>query len=123
MTPTLVLHSKGCFTEKRELTLKDMQRDETLQYLRVMLKEIERARDLMANGGQNIPAIQALLRARHLGKQSIAALLGDCLRTTAAQADRASLSRLIELIGFAQQSLCPGCQSEVGKRWKEANDV
>ena len=103
-------------------TMKNKQRSETLQHLHAMLAETVQAHDLTADG-RAIPAIQALLRARHLGKQSIAALLGDCLKTTTEQTDEMSIPRLMELIGFAQQALCPACRSEVGKRWKEAEDV
>lgn len=99
-----------------------MQRDQALQHLHAMLAETARARDLTADG-RAIPAMRALLRAKRLGKQSIAGLLARCLRAATEQADDASLSRLVELIGFAQQALCPGCRSEVGKRWKEAEDV
>lgn len=99
-----------------------MHRDETLQHLHAMLAETARARDLTADG-QAIPAMRALLRAKRMGKRSIAALLGDCLKAVTGQADEASLARLAELIGFAQQALCPGCRSEVGKKWKEAEDV
>ena len=112
----------GRHKPERELTTKEMQRDETLQHLNAMLEEIVQARGLTATG-QAISALQALLRARRLGRQAIAVLLGDCLSTTATQADPASLSRLVELIGFAQQALCPGCRIEAGKRWKEANNV
>jgi hypothetical protein len=82
-----------------------------------MLEETAQARHL-ASTGQAIPAMQALFRARRLGKRSIAALLGGCLSAAASQADQASFARLAELIMFAQQTLCPGCRSEVGKRWK-----
>jgi hypothetical protein len=107
------------------LTVKDTRRDEALAYLRTMLEETARAQHLVS-AGSAIPTLQELLRVRHLGKQSIAALLGDCLSATilqAAQADQVTLSRLAELIGFAQQALCQACRSEVGKRWKEAEDV
>ncbi len=103
-------------------TMKNTQRSETLQHLHTMLAETERAHELTANGDA-IPAMRALLRARHLGKRSIAALLSDCLKTTTEQTDEVSIPRLIELIGFAQQALCPGCRSDVGKRWKESEDV
>ena len=107
------------------MTVKDTRRDEALAYLHTMLEETTRAQHLVS-AGSAIPALQALLRVRRLSKQSIAALLGDCLSATilqAAQADQATLSRLAELIGFAQQALCQTCRSEVGKRWKEAEDV
>lgn len=98
------------------------QREAAILELRAMLDETMQARDLTADG-QSIPAMQALLRAKRLGKQSIAALLGSCLRAATEQADDASLSRLRELLGFAQQALCPACRSEVGKKWKESEDV
>jgi|GEM_PF-3040595 len=87
-----------------------------------MLAETSQARDLTADG-QVIPAMRALMRAKRLGKETIAALLGGCLKAETKQADDVSLVRLREQIGFAQQALCPGCRSEVGKRWKEADDV
>lgn len=99
-----------------------MRRDEVLDSLKGMLEETARARDLTATG-EAIPAMRALLRARSLGRRSVVALMGDCLRAAAAEADQASLSRLIELIEFSQRALCPRCLSQVGKRWKEANDV
>ncbi len=99
-----------------------MQRDEALQHLHAMLAETSQARDLTADG-QVIPAMRALMRAKRLGKETIAALLGGCLKAETKQADDVSLVRLREQIGFAQQALCPGCRSEVGKRWKEADDV
>jgi hypothetical protein len=102
--------------------MKSTPRQEALRSLRAMLEETTQAQQLVSTG-QAIPAMQALIRARRLGKQFIVALLGDCLRAAAAQADEASLSRLTELIGFTQQTLCPACRSEVGKRWKEAEDV
>jgi len=98
------------------------RQEDTLQHLRAMLEETTRARNLTANG-QAIPAIRALLRAKHLGKGVIAALLGNCLSVTTAQADENSLPKLMELIGFAQQSLCPACRSKVGKKWKEIENV
>ena len=100
----------------------EAQRDEVMQYLYAMLDETTRAHDLTADG-QDLPAMQALLRARRLGKQAIAALLGNCLSVTTAQADEGSLPKLTELIGFAQRSLCPACRSEVGKKWKESENV
>lgn len=60
--------------------------------------------------------------AIHLPERS-AVLLSDCLKATTEQADAANLPRLAELIGFAMQALCPACRSEVGKKWKEAEDV
>jgi predicted secreted protein len=98
------------------------KRDAAIRELRVMFDETAQARGLMAEG-QAIPAMRALLRAKHVGKQSIATLLGSCLRAATKQADDASLLRLAELIGFAQQALCRGCRSEVGRKWKEAEDV
>lgn len=87
-----------------------------------MLDEIARARGLTAQG-QSIPAIRALLQAKRLGKETIAALLGGCLKAETKQADDVSLARLREQVGFAQQSLCPACRSEVGRKWKESEDV
>jgi len=103
-------------------TMKSTPRQEVLRSLRAMLEETAQAEQLVSTG-QAIPAMRVLLRARHLGKEAIAALMGGCLSTAASQADQASLSRLVELIGFAQQVLCPACRSEVGKKWKEAKDV
>jgi hypothetical protein len=102
--------------------MKDTRRDEAIKHLHAMLKETVQAEELVSTG-QAIHAMQALFRARRLGKQSIAALLGGCLSAAESRADQASLSRLAELIGFAQQALCPACRSEVGKKWKEAKDV
>jgi len=93
-----------------------------MQELRAMLDETIRVRDLAADG-QSILALRALLQARRLGKEAIAALLGGCLKAEAEQTDAVSLARLGEQIGFAQQSLCPACRSKVGKKWKEAEDV
>jgi hypothetical protein len=102
--------------------MKNTPRQEARRSLRAMLEETAQAQQLVSTG-QAIPAMRALLRAKRLGRQSIAALLGGCLGAVAAQADEASLARLMELIGFAQQVLCPACRSEAGKRWKEAEDV
>ena len=99
-----------------------MGREQALKSLRAMLDETVRAHDLTANGDA-IPTMRSLVRAKRLGKQSIAALLGNCLNATVEQADEANLPRLAELIGFAMQALCPACRSEVGKKWKEAEDV
>jgi len=101
--------------------MKNTPRQEALKSLYAMLEETTQAQQLVSTG-QAIPAMQALLQAKRLGRQSIADLLGGCLRATALQADEASNERLMELIGFAQQSLCPGCRSEIGKRWKDAED-
>ena len=98
------------------------QRDTARWVLRAMLDEIMRARDLTAED-QAIPALQSLLQAKRLGKRSIAILLGDCLEATTKQTDEVSLARLMALIGFAQQALCRDCRSEVGKRWKESENV
>lgn len=98
------------------------QRDAAIQKLRDMLDEITRARDLTAQG-QSVPALRTLMNARRLGKQSIAVLLGNCLKAATEQADDESLARLRELIGFAEQALCRGCRSEVGKRWNESENV
>lgn len=87
-----------------------------------MLDEIAQARGLISEG-QAIPAMRALLRAKHLGKETIAALLGGCLKAETEQVDDVSFARLREQIGFAQQALCRGCRSEVGRKWKEADDV
>jgi len=102
--------------------MKSTPRQEALRSLHAMLEETMQAQQLVSTG-QAIPAIRALLRVKRLGRQSIAALLGGCLGTTAVQADEASLARLIELIGFAQQSLCPGCRSEVGKNGRRRKIV
>ena len=102
--------------------MKNASRGEVLNPLRTTLEETVLARELTATG-QAIPAMRALLRAKRLGRQSIGALLGGCLGATVARVDEASLARLMELIGFAQQALCLGCRGEVGKRWKEAEDV
>jgi hypothetical protein len=99
--------------------MKSTLHQEALRSLRTMLEETTQAQQLVSTG-QAIPAMRALLRAKRLGRQSIAALLGGCLGATSVQADEASLTRLAELIMFAQQTLCPNCRSEVGKKWKEA---
>ena len=100
----------------------EAKRDEIIQHLYAILNETRQAHDLTADG-QAILAMQALLRARRLGKQAIATLLGNCLSVTTAQADEGSLPKLTQLIGFAQRSLCPACRSEVGKKWKESENV
>jgi len=102
--------------------MKNTPREKALRSLNAMLEETTQAQQLVSTG-QAIPAMRALLRAKRLGRQSIAVLLGGCLGAAAAQADEASLARLIELIKFAQQDLCPDCRSEVGKKLKEAKDV
>ena len=99
-----------------------MPRDETRQYLQAMLEEIAQARGLTTEG-QAIPALRALLHAKRLGRQAMADLLGKCLSAAAAQTDPASVARLVELIEFAQQALCPGCRSATGEKWKEADHV
>ena len=102
--------------------MKSTPRQEAQRSLNAMLDETTRAQQLVSTG-QAIPAMRALLRAKRLGRQSIAALLGGCLGAAAAQADEASLARLMELIMFAQLDLCPDCRSEVGKKLKEVKDV
>jgi len=98
------------------------QQTEIILKLHAMLDEITRAHALTADG-QSIPAMRRLLLAKRKGKTAIAALLVNCLKAEAKQADDVSLARLGEQIGFAQQSLCPACRSKVGKKWKESEHV
>ena len=98
------------------------QQSETILSLHVMLDEVIRAHGLMADS-QSILAMQRLLLAKRMGKTLIATLLSNCLKAETEQADDSSLARLKEQIRFAQQALCPACRREVGKRWKESNNV
>ena len=109
-------------SSKRPRLGETMEREQALKSLRAMLDETIQARRMVENG-QTVPVLKALARAKRLGKGAIAVLLSDCLKATTEQADAANLSRLAELIGFAMQALCPACRSEVGKKWKEAEDV
>lgn len=119
--PKNLLRSRRASSKRLRLG-ETMEREQALKFLRAMLDETIQARR-MAENGQTVPVIKALARAKRLGRESIGALLGECLKAKTEQADEANLPRLAELIGFAMQALCPACRSEVGKKWKEAEDV
>jgi hypothetical protein len=101
------------------------ERAQILHALEKVMREVEQARSLV-EAGESIAALRALTRVRGLNRQVIAGMVTNCAQKLVDEAKdsrQEHLEELTRLLRFAWSGLCPACRSEVGKRWKEPEDV